>query len=147
MFLLHSRRFTKPMSIVVFGIYCREDEEVIFLRVNGKEKRDMRPCVVRHCDPDTKSSARTRQSSTVVLKKLIHYATHETTNHKKCEFVSKTDVRSSWFWSHFSNRQTKNVKRPRYCCVFARIWNAMEPVVCLFQQCLYRAGKIRLLEN
>lgn len=79
------------MSITVFGIYCREDKEVLFLRVNGKKKRDLWPCVARHCDPKTSIICTDSAAQYTGVEKLFDNAVHKTTNHQKGEFVDKKD--------------------------------------------------------
>ena len=79
------------MTIVLFGIYCREDKEGIFLRVNGKKKSDLWPLVKKYCHPDTNVICTDSAGQYTGVENLFNSAVHKSTNHKKGEFVDKND--------------------------------------------------------
>lgn len=85
-------RITSSMTQTIFGIYCREDKEGLFFRVNGKSKRDLWPIIHKYCHPETAviCTDSARQYKNVHL--LFNDAVHKTTNHRKGEFVDKNDV-------------------------------------------------------
>ena len=44
---------TRPMSITLFGIYCREDKMEVYFQMNGKSKRDLWPIIIQVVHADT----------------------------------------------------------------------------------------------
>ncbi|GFR00157.1 DDE_Tnp_IS1595 domain-containing protein [Trichonephila clavata] len=75
---------------VVLGIYCRDDKEGIFFWLMG-EKKDLSPRIARHCNPETSVICTYSATQYHNINKLFNDAIHKTTNHKKGEFVNKTD--------------------------------------------------------
>ncbi|GFQ71225.1 DDE_Tnp_IS1595 domain-containing protein [Trichonephila clavata] len=84
-------RKTKTMTQVVLGIYCRDDKEGIFFLVDGEKKKDLWPRIARHCNPETSVICTDSATQYHNINKLFNDAIHKTTNHKKGEFVNKTD--------------------------------------------------------
>lgn len=79
------------MTITVFGIYCRDDKHGIFFRTEGKKKRDLWPLVKKHVHPKTEFICTDSAKQYSGVEKLFGGAIHKTVNHKKGEFVSKSD--------------------------------------------------------
>lgn len=82
---------SRPMTIVIFGIYCREDKNGLFFRVNSKKKRDLWPLVKKHCHPETSVVCTDSALQYSNVEVLFDDAIHKTTNHKIGEFVSQSD--------------------------------------------------------
>ncbi|GFY72433.1 DDE_Tnp_IS1595 domain-containing protein, partial [Trichonephila inaurata madagascariensis] len=83
-------RKTKTMTQVVLGIYCRDDKEGLFWLM-GEKKKDLWPRIARHCNPETSVICTDSATQYHNVNKLFNDALHKTTNHKKGEFVNKTD--------------------------------------------------------
>lgn len=70
-FLAHRKynkgRICETSSVVVFGIYCNEDKEGLFLEAEGKKKKDIWPYIKYFCDPKTNVF-----HSNEICKKSVH---------------------------------------------------------------------------
>ncbi|GFQ95104.1 DDE_Tnp_IS1595 domain-containing protein [Trichonephila clavata] len=62
-----------------------------FFLVDGKKKKDLWPRIARHCNPETSVICTDSATQYHNINKLFNDAIHKTTNHKKGEFVNKTD--------------------------------------------------------
>ncbi|GFY78672.1 DDE_Tnp_IS1595 domain-containing protein, partial [Trichonephila inaurata madagascariensis] len=67
------------------------DDKVGFFLVDGEKKRDLWPRIARHCNPETSVICTDSATQYHNVNKLFNDALHKTTNHKKGEFVNKTD--------------------------------------------------------
>ncbi|XP_035227418.1 uncharacterized protein LOC118199635 [Stegodyphus dumicola] len=76
-------RVTKNMTITVLGIYCREDKEGLFFRVNGKSKRDIWPYIKHHVHPETSVICTDSAKQYKNVESMFSGAVHKTTNHSK----------------------------------------------------------------
>ncbi|XP_035206196.1 uncharacterized protein LOC118202738 isoform X2 [Stegodyphus dumicola] len=88
-------RVTKNMTIVVLGIYCREDKEGLFFKVKGKSKRHLWPYIKRHVHPETTFIYTDSAPQYKRIENLFPAATHKTTNHKKGVFVDPDDKQNT----------------------------------------------------
>ncbi|GFY73669.1 DDE_Tnp_IS1595 domain-containing protein [Trichonephila inaurata madagascariensis] len=110
--LFRKRRGQQEMSwatIVDFYARLREVTEIIgshhdkflgapetikkgfFFLVDGEKKKDLWPRIARHCNPETSVICTDSTTQYHNVNKLFNDALHKTTNHKKGEFVNKTD--------------------------------------------------------
>ncbi|XP_035206821.1 uncharacterized protein LOC118192896 [Stegodyphus dumicola] len=83
------------MTIVVLGIYCREDKEGLFFKVKGKSKRHLWPYIKRHVHPETTFIYTDSAPQYKRIENLFPAATHKTTNHKKGVFVDPDDKQNT----------------------------------------------------
>lgn len=84
-------RISEAMTVTVFGMYCREDKEGLFFRVNGKSKRDLWPYIKKYCHESTSIICSDSARQYMGVENLFLNAQHKRTNRRKGEFVSKDD--------------------------------------------------------
>lgn len=88
----HRGRLTEQMSIIVLGIYCKEDKTGIFFKVDGKSKRDLWPYIKKFVDPKTSRICTDSAKQYHGVENVISSTcTHHTTNHSIAEFVAAND--------------------------------------------------------
>lgn len=88
----HRGRLTEQMSIVVLGMYCKEDKTGVFIKVDGKSKRDLWPYIKKFVDPNTSTISTDQAKQYHEVEQLFGpTCTHLTTNHSVGEFVAAGD--------------------------------------------------------
>lgn len=83
-------RITEQMTIVVFGMYCKEDKTGLFFRVNSKKKEDLWPYIKRYVKSDTSrictdGGKQYHNVAAMFSSKTVHLKT----NHSVGQFVEK----------------------------------------------------------
>lgn len=88
----HRGRITEQMTIVVLGIYCKEDKTGLFFKVDGKSKAEMWPLIKKHVDPTTKTVCTDSAKQYHGIEKMFDAGcVHLSTNHSKGEYVDKAN--------------------------------------------------------
>ena len=106
-------RITETSTIVVLGLYCREDKEGLFFEVGSKKKKDIWPFIKHFCHPDTSVICSDEAKQYYGVEKLFNKAIHKTTNHSKGEFVSKIDKSNTINDLENQNKQLKKELKRR----------------------------------
>ena len=85
-------RYTHSHSIVLIGIYCRENKEGLYFRTNGKSKRDLWPLLSKYVHLEIKRICTDQAKQYKKIKTLFSPSTQRTVvNHSKGQFVEKND--------------------------------------------------------
>lgn len=96
------------MTIVVFGIYCKEDKSGRFFQVKSKSKADLWPFIKKYVDPNTSIICTDSAKQYFGVEKLLKPgAVQLSTNHSKGEYVSKTDKNNTINDLEYQNRLLK----------------------------------------
>ena len=106
----HRGRITKQMNIVVQGLYCKEDKTGIFLKVDGKSKRDLWPYIKKFVDPNTSTICTDQTKQYHGVEKLFGSTySHLTTNHSVGEFVTAANSSNTINDLENQNKLLKNL--------------------------------------
>ncbi|GFU07699.1 DDE_Tnp_IS1595 domain-containing protein [Trichonephila clavipes] len=105
--MFRKRRGQEEMSLVtIVDFYARLTEvtetigshhdkllggPVTIKMVDGEKKKDFWPRIARHCNPETSVICTDSATQYHNVNKLFNDALQKTTNHKKGDFVNKTD--------------------------------------------------------
>ena len=81
----NSGRVSESSTVVVFGLYYREDKEGLFFEVEGKKKRDLWPYIKHYCDPETSIICSDQAKQYYGEEKFFKQAVHKSTNHSKTD--------------------------------------------------------------
>ena len=100
---------TRPMSITLFGIYCREDKMEVYFQMNGKSKRDLWPIIIQVVHADTADIWADAATQYLAVENIIPGAIHKSVNHKASESVSATDNANHTNSLENENKQMKNI--------------------------------------
>ena len=88
----HRGRQTDQMTIVVLGLYCKEDKGGMFFKVNAKSKEELWPYLKRYIHQKTSSICTDSPKQYCGVEQMFSGDTkHLTTNHSIGEYVSATN--------------------------------------------------------
>lgn len=80
------------MTIVVLGLYCKEDKIGLFFKVNSKCKADLWPYIHKYVNQSTSRICTDSARQYIGIEKIFPGSTvHNTTNHSKGEYVNEND--------------------------------------------------------
>lgn len=83
-------RVTEQMTVIVLGLYCKEDKTGLFFRVNSKSKKDLWPFIQKYVNYNTSRLCTDSARQYHGVEKMFSPGTvHLKTNHQKGEYVSK----------------------------------------------------------
>lgn len=89
-------RITEQMTIIVLGIYCKEDKTGLFFKVNSKSKADLWPFIKKYIDPVTTTICTDSAKQYYGVEKMFSDGCqHLSTNHSKSEFVEKNNPQNT----------------------------------------------------
>lgn len=86
----HRGRITSQMSVIVFGLYCKEDKVGLFFRVNSKSKAELWPYVKKYVNDRTTRICTDSAKQYKGIEKLFQPgAIQLETNHSIGEYVQR----------------------------------------------------------
>lgn len=114
----HRGRFKEQMTIIVLGLYCKEDKQGLFFKVNAKSKAELWPYIRKYVHPETSKICSDSAKQYDDVEKLFSSdAVHLKTNHSRGEFVSKVDPTNTINDLEKQNRLLKKTilcRRPKF---------------------------------
>ncbi|KAL7305616.1 hypothetical protein TKK_0002345 [Trichogramma kaykai] len=88
----HHGRITEQMTIIVLGLYCKEDKIGLFFKVNSKSKANLWPYIRKYVDHETSRICTDSTKQYHGVEKMFSSNTeHLQTNHSIGEYVDKAN--------------------------------------------------------